>query len=239
MTFKAGSWTNIATDGIFDVVATGTTPVLALVTPIVGTIDGGTQIAIYGVNFGASQGIGTVTLDGNTVTIISWSDTLILGTTPAGSDGAVTLSVTNNDSNSATGTFTYQTTGGGGTGTTGVTGPDNRSGSALNLTAAQDYGTVTIDEGSVLIWHTAAIALTIGGVTISLTAHDTFVLGSDTWSLSYATGITGTGALVVTPTTTSKVFDIRGYNSEIDTETLDYLFTDVTAREGRNLLPRF
>lgn len=57
-------------------------PMITAFTPDHGTI--GRTVTITGTDFGAVQGDGTVTFNGVTATIVSWSDTEIVAKVPAG-----------------------------------------------------------------------------------------------------------------------------------------------------------
>ena len=59
----------------------GTDPIVTSLSPALGQVD--TSVVIGGVNFGASQGTGTVTFNGVAATATSWSDSSITVTVPA------------------------------------------------------------------------------------------------------------------------------------------------------------
>lgn len=106
---------------------------------------------------------------------------------------------------------------------TAVTGPDSQS-SGMQFTSAQGLGTVTVGaSGSLLIWTKGTVALTIGGDSVSLTAHDT----SGDWTLRYADTVGKSGALVVTPTGTASVYDIRAFNTAISSAQRTYYYNDI------------
>jgi IPT/TIG domain/Chitobiase/beta-hexosaminidase C-terminal domain len=81
-------------------------PTVTSVSPSTGTTAGGTSVTITGTNFGAGA---TVTFGSNAATnVVVVSSTQITATTPAGSIGAVTVTVTaNGQSGSLTNGFTY------------------------------------------------------------------------------------------------------------------------------------
>lgn len=58
------------------------TPVIASITPQSGSVN--TSVTIRGSNFGTLQGNSTVTYDGVTTSVTSWSNTVIVATVPAG-----------------------------------------------------------------------------------------------------------------------------------------------------------
>ncbi|MBI5559069.1 MAG: DUF1566 domain-containing protein [Deltaproteobacteria bacterium] len=76
--------------------------VISGLTPTSGPTAGGATVTVTGGNFGAGQGTGFVTFDGVEATIISWSNTEIVCVTPPWPVGAVDLTVTRNDGDSAT-----------------------------------------------------------------------------------------------------------------------------------------
>ncbi|OFX18782.1 MAG: hypothetical protein A2V77_16195 [Anaeromyxobacter sp. RBG_16_69_14] len=88
---------------------TSATPVLAALTPAVGSTLGGTQVALTGSGFASGA---TVTFGGVAATTSAISATSILATTPAHAAGAVDVKVTNPDAHSATlaSAFTYSAT---------------------------------------------------------------------------------------------------------------------------------
>ena len=78
--------------------------------PTSGTDLGGTSVRIRGTHFLASQGTGTV-LFGATeaASYTSWDDTLIVVVSPAHARGAVTVTITNNNAQEQTLSYTYFT----------------------------------------------------------------------------------------------------------------------------------
>lgn len=112
-------------------------------------------------------------------------------------------------------------------------GPDDRSDSAMQITEAITLPSVTLVSGAVLLWYQGTIALTIGGVSVTLTDHGT----SGSWKLAYASAVTKSGAVVITPTGTAKLFDIRMYNSAISAGARGYYFDNVDVHDGDVMLP--
>lgn len=94
--------------------APGAPPVVSSISPNTGPTGGGTVVTITGTNFrsGARVAIGGPLA--TSITVVS--STQITATTPPGSNGAATVTVTNSDgtTNSLVGGFTYFTTGQGG-----------------------------------------------------------------------------------------------------------------------------
>lgn len=116
----------------------------------------------------------------------------------------------------------------------GATGVDDYSGSAMGLTEALTAGSVTITDGAVLVWYKGTVALTIGGSAVALTTYDTH----DGWTLAYTTGVTASGAVVLTPTGTATVYDLRVFSSAPGADAVGYYFDDVDKHGGDVVLPR-
>jgi len=116
---------------------------------------------------------------------------------------------------------------------TAVAGPDDHT-EGITITAAVTGPSVTCVAGSLFIWYTGVIAVTIGGTAVALTDLDT----SGAWTLAYANAITLTGAVVVTPTGAANIFDFRVFSTALSTAALTYYFNDVDANDGDNVLPR-
>jgi hypothetical protein len=67
-------------------------PLITSISPT--TVRPGTQVTMNGAGFGATQGSSTVTFNGITTPVVSWSDTQIVATVPSGAtSGAITVSV--------------------------------------------------------------------------------------------------------------------------------------------------
>jgi len=117
---------------------------------------------------------------------------------------------------------------------TAATGPDDQT-SGMTIAAATTLSSTTLTgSGTLLIWHNGAITVTIGGVAIVLTTHDT----SGSWTLSYANTLTASGSLVITPTTTAIISDIRTYDSAITAAARGYYYDDVVDNDGGIMIPR-
>ena len=83
----------------------GTDPIVTSLSPALGQVE--TTVVIGGVNFGASQGTGTVTFNGVAATPTSWSDASITVTVPASAaTGPVVVTVGGESSNQVTFTVT-------------------------------------------------------------------------------------------------------------------------------------
>jgi hypothetical protein len=92
------------------IVTAVTTPSITGLTPVTGSITGGTSVTISGTNFSTS-GTTTVTFGGSSATNVAVSNsTTITATTPVHAVGVVDVVVNNNgQSATANGAFTYQT----------------------------------------------------------------------------------------------------------------------------------
>ena len=115
---------------------------------------------------------------------------------------------------------------------TGVTGVDSKSNSGFQISDALDTISVNLSSGSVLFWADGTVALTIGGESVTLSS----VGSTGGWTLYYATGITKSGTLTLTPSGTRKIEDVRAYNSEIDSDTRSYLYNDMVKSNGDNTM---
>lgn len=115
---------------------------------------------------------------------------------------------------------------------TGVTGVDNKANSAFQISAALSLGNIALAAGSLLFWADGVVAVTIGGVAVLLSSGG--AIGG--WTLRYATGITRTGDMILTPSGTRMIEDLRVYNSNIDSDTLMYLYNDMVRNNGDNTL---
>jgi hypothetical protein len=116
---------------------------------------------------------------------------------------------------------------------TAATGPESGS-TAWTFSAALTFPSVTLTAGSILIWRTGTIAVTVGGVAVALTDHGT----SGSWTLSYATGIAQTGAVVITPTGSPTCFDFRVFNAAISTAARTWYYNDIIDNSGGSSIPR-
>jgi len=124
---------------------------------------------------------------------------------------------------------------------TATTGPDSQE-SGISVSGAANFGSVSIGaSGSVLLWVNetvvageipTTIAMTIGGTSVTLLSHGT----SSGWSLLYADSVGESGDLIITPTGTAEVFDIRGFDSAIDSTSREYYYADIN--DGGHVMAR-
>lgn len=114
----------------------------------------------------------------------------------------------------------------------GITGVDSKSNSGFQIASALTTISVSLTSGSILFWSDGTVAVTIGGTSVSLSSVGTF----NGWTLYYVTGITLNGTLVLTPSGTRKIEDVRVYNSAIDSDTRSYLYNDMVRNSGDNTL---
>jgi YD repeat-containing protein len=86
-------------------VANATMPIISGVSPSFGAI--GTPVTITGLHFGSTQGTGTVSFNGGTATVTSWTDTQIVAVVPANAaTGAVSV-VANSIQSNTNYSFTF------------------------------------------------------------------------------------------------------------------------------------
>lgn len=105
---------------------------------------------------------------------------------------------------------------------------------AIQITTAETLGSVALDGGSLFLWVYGTVAAAIGGSAVSLVEQG--AIGN--WHLKYATGITGTGALVLTPTGTARYYDARAFAGAITTGFLAWYFKDCEKNGGKVVLKR-
>jgi len=85
--------------------AHGQSPTITGMSPATGPV--GTLVTITGTNFGATQGSSTISLNGTTAPVVSWSGTIISAAVPTGSSsGTFTVTVSGSSANSTTFTVT-------------------------------------------------------------------------------------------------------------------------------------
>lgn len=114
---------------------------------------------------------------------------------------------------------------------TAVTDPVSTT-KGLEIAAAITFPSVALTgAGVVLIWYNGTIALTIGGNAVALTDHSTTAVG--TYKLAYANTLTKSGAVVITPTGTAKIWDLRILNSAISTNQRTYYYNDIKDNSGK------
>lgn len=115
----------------------------------------------------------------------------------------------------------------------GVTGVDDKSNSGFQITENLSTITVNLSSGAILFWHVGTIAITIGGNAVALSTHGTH----NGWTLSYAQGVTESGVLVLVPTGTVKIEDLRVRNAAISDNVRTYYYNDMVNNNGKNTLP--
>lgn len=113
-----------------------------------------------------------------------------------------------------------------------VTGVDGKVNSAFQISAAFPTISVVLTAGSILLWTDGTVTVSIGGNSVVLTSAGTY----GGWTLYYATGITRSGILTLTPTGTRKIEDVRAYNSDIDSDIRTYIYNDMVKNNGNNTL---
>jgi len=117
---------------------------------------------------------------------------------------------------------------------TAVAGIDGGSESGASFTTAQNFGSVGIGGlGEFMFWYKGTIAVTLGGAPIAITDHGTY----SGWTLGYSTNITGTGDVVLTPTGTGIISDMRVFGTAITSGARSYYYNDVSTNGGGVVLP--
>ncbi|MGD0696946.1 MAG: IPT/TIG domain-containing protein [Terriglobia bacterium] len=174
-------------------------PTITSITPIVGSIIGGTSVTIVGTGF---QTGATVSFGGAAATIATVTTTQITLTTPAHAPGTVNVTVTNPDGSSVTqtGGFTYGLP----PSITSVTpnsGPDG-GGTIVTITGAEFQQGATVKFGSGMATN---VVVSSSAQTIQATTPvqgpgtvDVTVTNPDGRSATLKSGFTYTGTLIVT-----------------------------------------
>ena len=117
---------------------------------------------------------------------------------------------------------------------TPVTGVEGRSNSAWSFTEALNLPSRSLSGASIILWHQGLSSLTINGVPMVFTDYNT----SGLWTLSYLTTLTTSGAIVINPTGTCKIFDLRIIDSQIlSTSAIAYYYDNVVNHSGDVVLP--
>ena len=115
---------------------------------------------------------------------------------------------------------------------TAVTSPDGGSG-GIEFNTPITLSNITLSSGSLFVWYKDTIGITLDGNNVVLTTLSTL----NGWTLGYNNSITDSGDLIITPTGTASIFDLRLINSSIDTDTLDYYNSDIEDNNGGVVLP--
>lgn len=117
---------------------------------------------------------------------------------------------------------------------TSVTGVDSRSGSAWSFTVALNLPSRTLTGASIIFWHQGLSSLTINAVPMVFTDYNT----SGLWTLSYLTSLTTSGAIVINPTGTCKIFDFRIIDSQtLSANAIAYYYDNIVNHSGDVVLP--
>jgi len=117
---------------------------------------------------------------------------------------------------------------------TSTTGVDGRTGSSWSFTEALNLPSRTLSSASIILWHQGLSSFTVNGVPMVFTDYNT----SGLWTLSYLTGLTTTGAIVINPTGTCKIFDLRIIDSQtLSAEAIAYYYDNIVNHSGDVVLP--
>lgn len=122
-----------------------------------------------------------------------------------------------------------------------VTGPDTRSNSAFHLTSTFTLPSISDSNAKTLMLFVSGISGTSGSITAQVGANNITLHQHDydsSWFLLYASGITGSGTITITPNSRADIFDFRLYSGN-KTNDLDYYFEDVIENYANNVCPLF
>lgn len=115
-----------------------------------------------------------------------------------------------------------------------VTGVEGRSTSAWSFTEALNLPSRSLSGASIILWHQGMTSLTINGAPMIFTDYNT----SGLWTLSYLTSLTTSGEIVINPSGTCKIFDLRIIDSQIlNTEAIAYYYDNIVNHSGDVVLP--
>src|SRR5260221_1406107 len=116
-------------------------PTIASVSPNSGAV--GASVAITGTNFGSAQGSSTVTLNGTTALVASWSNTAIVAVVPTNAtSGPFSVTVNGNSANSSSFSVTSLPSGWSDSdiGTVGIAGSASYSNGTFTVIGAGSFG---------------------------------------------------------------------------------------------------
>lgn len=117
---------------------------------------------------------------------------------------------------------------------TPVTGVEGRSSSAWSFVESLNLPSRSLSGASIILWHQGLSSFTINGVPMVFTDYNT----SGLWTLSYLTSLTTSGAIVINPTGTCKIFDLRIIDSQIlSAEAIAYYYDNIVNHSGDVVLP--
>lgn len=111
---------------------------------------------------------------------------------------------------------------------------------SLQINAPITLPNVTLTgAGSILLWHDSVtanhIVITIGGTAIILTQHSNIAVNG--YYLYYANSINLSGAVILTPTGTRKIWDLRIFNNAINESARLYYYNDIKDNSGKVFIP--
>jgi hypothetical protein len=115
-----------------------------------------------------------------------------------------------------------------------VTGPGGVASVAQEFTGAKTFkASIALSSGYILLWADSTPAITIGGAPVTLTAFD----DDAGWTLYYASGITATGALVITHSGMDSICDLRIFSTGPTVDAVQYYFEDIISNAGSIVFP--
>ncbi|WP_353063325.1 IPT/TIG domain-containing protein [Tunturibacter psychrotolerans] len=174
-------------------------PTVSSVSPNSGPVGGGTTVTITGTNFATGAAVTFGSTSATNVTVVN--STTITATTPAGSAGAVTVTVTvNGQSGSLAGAFTYAAS-------PTVSSVSPNSGSTSGGTAVTIMGTNFVAGAAVTFGSAAATSVTVVNSTTITATTPAGTTGAATVTVTNSSGQSGSLAsaftYIVKPTVTS------------------------------------
>lgn len=115
-----------------------------------------------------------------------------------------------------------------------ITGPDSREVSAFSVSGAVTLPSLSDTSAKTFtIWSSGTISgVSVGGTDITLTEYNS----DGDWSMYTSSGVSSSGSVVLTPSGTINVFDIRMMYGDL-TPQFEYYFDDITENSGDNVLP--
>jgi PKD repeat protein len=121
-----------------------------------------------------------------------------------------------------------------------VYGPDQIANSAISFDIPQNIGSVSLSSGTIMLWYQGVFSLSIGGVPVVITQYSEQIhYPQGAWTLGYASNVTASGIILITPTGNSNFFDIIAINSAISAKALEYYYNNAKDENGNIVFPRF
>jgi PKD repeat protein len=126
----------------------------------------------------------------------------------------------------------------GATAAAGSAGLDERLASALKFSSVINLGSGSSSPISLIFWSTKPVTVMVGSTVVSTTEHGSYIYGMKTWSLYYSAAISASGAVTITPSEETELFDFRAFASLLSDEARTYYYDDVSGNGGKVVFPR-